>query len=210
MLHTITPTVDNTKVKACLYNMLFTNDLTCSAIIDAIYSVKKSPLYRQKTKQSINRLENLRKSYERYINERIKDNLDFYANANDVIQANVDKDIEILYYQFKSTLDKKDIPNSAILAKLEVAEAMIGLSISSWQKRINQLNPYFKKIDKRLSYLRLSGFKEEMSILFDTIKIDDYVNFNTPEAIMAMDIISKKLVNGNILAEAIEVESNIN
>ena len=210
MLHTITPTVDNTKVKSCLYNMLFTNDLTCSAIIDAIYSVKKSPLYRQKTKQSINRLENLRKSYERYINERIKDNLDFYANANDVIQANVDKDIEILYYQFKSTLDKKNIPNSAILAKLEVAEAMIGLSISSWQKRINQLNPYFKKIDKRLSYLRLSGFKEEMSILFDTIKIDDYVNFNTPEAIMAMDIISKKLVNGNILAEAIEVESNIN
>ena len=55
-----------------------------------------------------------------------------------------------------------------------------------------------------------SSSESKAELAFDYDYLDDNVDFNTPEAIMAMDIISKKLVNGNILAEAIEVESNIN
>lgn len=194
---------ENALVHACVYNILFTNDVTCSAIIEAVELLKKSKLYKQRTKQLCNQIGKERKKYERRINEIIsKHNQDFFADANDTIMEAIGKDLDILYYQFKSTLDKQKVSDSHVLAKLELASAMAQLSVQSWERRINDMSKEVTGVRERMMYLRLSSLETLFKELICSIHVEQYVNFNTEQANMAMEIIMKKLVNGELIAKA--------
>lgn len=66
-------------VVGCTYNVLFTNDIVCGLVIDALEAVRKSPLYRQKTKQEVNQVEREKTKYEKLVNSVIGDRISFFA-----------------------------------------------------------------------------------------------------------------------------------
>lgn len=68
--------IDNTnKLKAenitlaAIYNILFTNDIVCSLIIEMLSALRKSGLCRFRVKQQGNKLEQLMLQYEKKINK---------------------------------------------------------------------------------------------------------------------------------------------
>ena len=84
-------------VVGCTYNVLFTNDIVCGLVIDALEAVRKSPLYRQKTKQEVNQVEREKTKYEKLVNSVIGDRISFFADANDSFLEDVQKHVEVLY-----------------------------------------------------------------------------------------------------------------
>ena len=51
-----------------VYNTIFTNDICCGQIIDAVDAVKKSKFYKHRMKQCINLIEKEQRRYEKMIN----------------------------------------------------------------------------------------------------------------------------------------------
>lgn len=51
-----------------VYNTIFTNDICCGQIIDAVYDLKKSKYYKFRMKQIINQVEKEQRLYEKMMN----------------------------------------------------------------------------------------------------------------------------------------------
>lgn len=54
---------------AAIYNILFTNDIVCSLIVEMLSALRKSELCRFRIKQQGNKLEYLARQYEKKINK---------------------------------------------------------------------------------------------------------------------------------------------
>ena len=58
-------------VIGCTYNILFTNDIAITTVIEAVEAVRKSDRYRQETKRITNVIDRLRGKYEKMLFEVI-------------------------------------------------------------------------------------------------------------------------------------------
>ena len=83
-------------VIGCTYNVLFTNDIVIGQVVEAVETIKRSPLYRMKTKQLINKVEIVRRKYERMVNEVIGGRCTFFADANDIFLEDIQKHLDVL------------------------------------------------------------------------------------------------------------------
>lgn len=197
-------TQNESLVIAATYNILFTNDIVCGLVIDAIEKVKKSPLYRHRTKQLINQCSAERSSYEKLINRIIGDRNEFFANANDLFREDIDKHLDVLYYSIKQVFDKHRIPNSGVISLLEQTRTMCEFSCAQFDKRVEEL----KKADNRfngfaLEYMRITSLLHKLNETMRSIDIPTTVDLNTESCINAINILSKKLVDGEVIAKAI-------
>lgn len=64
-------------VIGCTYNILFTNDIAITTVIEAVEAVRKSDRYRQETKRITNVIDRLRGKYEKMLFEVIGDRSGF-------------------------------------------------------------------------------------------------------------------------------------
>lgn len=92
------------------YNILFTNDIACGQVIEAINVMKRTPLYKQKTKQLLNSTLKAQRDYESVLNSVIGDRCDFFANANESFCEEVMRHVEILYWCIKREFDRYTLP----------------------------------------------------------------------------------------------------
>lgn len=93
-------------VVGCTYNIMFTNDLVCGAVVEALAGLRKSAMCRHETKKEAGRVEKERKDYERMVNGVVRRSADFFADANDAFTGEVAKHVEVLYWSIKDELDK--------------------------------------------------------------------------------------------------------
>lgn len=192
------------QVVLATYNILFTNDIVCSTVIDSLAELEKTPLYRQRAKQLARKAGDARKAYERLVNGIVGDRCTFFANANDVFYEEMDKHVQILYYCIRREFDRHKIPQSGIIAKLETARTLCEFSCRQFDKRMEEL----RERDSRfrgfhLDYLRLTNLLRLMDELVRTFRVSCTVDLNTPECLAAIDVLSRKLVDGGLIAKAI-------
>lgn len=98
-------------VVLCTYNILFTNDICCGQVIECLHAMKRTPYYKQAFKRYLNDADKARKEYERTVNSVIgSDRSEFFADCNDKYTEEVNKHVDMLYWQFKQALDDNGIP----------------------------------------------------------------------------------------------------
>ena len=188
------------------YNILFTNDIVCSQVIDAFSRLEKSPLYRQRTKQLANKAISAQKSYERLVNEIISDRSTFFADANEAFAEEVCKHVDILYYSIKREFDRYRLSDADLLARLETARTLCDFACQQFDKRLAELrakDPQFSGF--RLGYLRLTDLIRLMNELMRTFRIPCAVDLNTPQCLTAIGVLSRKLLDSESIARAISV-----
>ena len=194
-------------VVASTYNILFTNDIVCSLLIESLELLKKTDCFKCKTKQIAKQLDNERKRYEKVINQVIgSDKGEFFADANDKFIDNVSKDINTLLYSIKQEMDKNHLDNTQVISKLELCRTLCELSCIQHEMRMNDLiktDSAFRLFD--LSYLKLTNMSRLLEELFLTLPIKT-VDLNTKQCKLALNIVSTKLSDVNIIANAIKTE----
>lgn len=124
---------------ACTYNVLFTNDIVSGLALDAVESVRKSPLFRYKTKQAVNKVEREQRKYEKTVNRVVGDKGAFFADANDVFLDDVRKHVEILYWSIKREFDKAGLEHPGFNNKMFVAADMMIHQIRITNVRVEKL-----------------------------------------------------------------------
>lgn len=134
---------------AVTYYWLFGNDLLCACVIDAIAALRRTPLYRQRVKQLLRRLDHERDRYERELNRVCSDRSDFFADANESVATAVSHDIDMLYYALKQAYDTHRVPHSAAVARLQLAYGLATYACSSFDDdwvELRRLSPLFRHI----------------------------------------------------------------
>lgn len=197
---------EETLLYACIYNIILTNDLMCSTLIESVDELKKTELYKFKTKKLCKMVDKERASYEKKMGEIFTPDLQvFFADANDVVADEVGQYVDKLFFQFKSVLDKMNISDSFALAKVMVADAMIQLSVTSWDRRIEEMGNTVAGVAKRLSYLKMERLLHLHKELILSINVSEHIDLNNDITDMTMEIIMKKLVDGDLISEAMKL-----
>lgn len=92
-------------VVLCTYNILLTNDICCGQVIECLHAMKRTPYYKQAFKRYLNDADKARKEYERTVNSVIgSDRSEFFADCNDKYTEEVNKHVDMLYWQFSRLL----------------------------------------------------------------------------------------------------------
>lgn len=191
-------------VIGCTYNVLFTNDIVIGLTIEAVESIRKTPLYRFDTKRKVNIVEKDRLKYGRMINEVIGNTSSFFADANDIFLEDIQKHVDILYYSIKREFDKVNLSFSGIIARMELARTLCEFSCLQLDKREEELQEKDKRFKKfGIDYLRLTNLLRSLSETMKTLNVPCTVNLNTEECTKAINILSVKLADANTIAKAI-------
>lgn len=197
-------TENEAMVIGCTYNVLFTNDIVIGLTIEAVESIRKSPLYRFDTKRKVNIVEKDRLKYERMINEVIGNTSSFFADANDIFLEDIQKHVDILYYSIEREFDKVNLSFSDIIARMELARTLCEFSCLQLDKREEELQEKDKRFKKfGIDYLRLTNLLRSLSETMKTLNVPCTVNLNTEECTKAINILSVKLADANTIAKAI-------
>ena len=193
-------------VVLCTYNILFTNDICCGQMIECLQAMKRTPYYRHSLKKYLNEANKSRREYEKIVNSVIRPDLgEFFADCNDRFVEEVNKHVEMLYWQFKQALDDKALVYSAELARFELARTLCDYACLQFDIRMNELkekDPMFKGFT--MEYLKLSNEKRLMNLASDNLKITKMVDMNTERCTAAFDVLVRKLSDGGIIANAIK------
>lgn len=113
-------------VVLCTYNILLTNDICCGQVIECLHAMKRTPYYKQAFKRYLNDADKARKEYERTVNSVIgSDRSEFFADCNDKYTEEVNKHVDMLYWQFKQALDDNGISHSAEIARFEPCKDIV-------------------------------------------------------------------------------------
>lgn len=194
-------------VVLCTYNILFTNDICCGQVIECSHAMKRTPYYRLTFKRYLNDADKARKEYERTVNSVIGlDRSGFFADCNDKYAEEVNKHVEMLYWQFKQVLDNNGIAHSAELARFELARTLCDYACIQFDIRVDEL----RKKDTRfkgftLDYLKLANLARMMNLASDSLKIGKTVNMNAGRCTAAFDVLARKLSDADNIANAIKV-----
>lgn len=191
-------------VVLCTYNILFTNDIVCSAVIDAIDKLMKTPLFRQRTKQLAKQVINEQEEYEKTVNSIIKEKSEFFADANERFSCEIKRHVAILYYSIKREFDKHELPQSDILTRMETARTLCDFACQQFDRRMEELTRHDARFQGfHLDYLRLTNLLRLMNLLMQTFRIPSVVDLNTTDCLTSIDILAQKLMDGSLIAKAI-------
>lgn len=189
-------------LQIAIYNMVYVNDLACACIIDMKDKVK----YQDKETQKIYRALLKREyNYEKRLTEILGDSIGFCAEYNSEMDDVVKDKICNLYDSIYNFLKKNGVDNSAFLAHAELAYIIIGYSILSIDKRIEECRKYNEEV------VNLRGYKlTEMGIISDNLckwlgrKCKCVVNLNKDKEIKdAYNELDKVLTNCSVIENSL-------
>lgn len=189
-------------VVLCTYNILFTNDICCGQVIECLHAMKRTPHYKHTFKRCLNDADRARREYERTVNSVIgSDRSEFFAECNDKYMEEVNKHVDMLYWQFKQTLDDNGISHSA-----ELARTLCDYACVQFDERIGELRKKDSKFNGfMLDYLKLANVARLMNLASDNLKIGRTVNMNTERCTAAFEVLARKMSDADNIANAISV-----
>ena len=188
-------------------NILFTNDIVCGLVIDAVSELKRSPLNKQMAKRLGDKVWLERAKYEAVINRKFNKvkREEFFADANDIVGDELKSHIDKLYYCIKQTYDKHFVGYSGIISRIQLTTIMCEYSCLQYEKRMKEIAEFDKGVKTDvLSYLRLTAMLSLLKQLVASIP-NTALPLNTSECELAIEIISKKLSDGRLISRAIAV-----
>lgn len=147
-------------VVLCTYNILLTNDICCGQVIECLHAMKRTPYCKQAFKRYLNDADKARKEYERTVNSVIgSDRSEFFANCNDKYTEEVNKHVDMLYWQFKQVLDDNGISHSAEIARFELARTLCDYACIQFDERIKELRKKDARLVQRVHVGIFEAFK---------------------------------------------------
>ena len=133
------------------------------------------------------------------------DRSEFFAECNDKYVEEVNKHVDMLYWQFKQALDDNGISHSAELAKFELARTLCDYACIQFDERIGELRKKDSKFNRfMLDYLKLANVARLMNLASDNLKIGRTVNMNTERCTSAFEVLARKLSDADNIANAIK------
>ncbi len=188
----------------CTYNILFTNDIVISSVIDGLAALRRSPYYAHQVKQAAGMVDKQRVRYERRLNEGIGNRADFFADANETFVHDVNHHVEVLYYCIKRTFDRERLEQAQVLSRVELARTLCQFACVQFDLRMKELQKadmQFRSLS--IGYLRLTGLLKALDRMMAAFRLNRVIDLNTDETNLAIETLGRKLVDGNIIANAI-------
>lgn len=183
------------------------NDVANSVMLDAIAEIQKTKYYRHGIKKACNDAKKRYSIFERKNFEDMKgDNVDkrqVYMDFLDSVNDRLRKHLFKFYMSIKSVLDKHDIPESALKARIICAGQLLTYSIVLFDKFFDKC-PEIPPIDLRATFAsaRLQPTKNAWDVICDKlckdcqdINFEDDINCKTAFNIIELQIIDEKLIN---------------
>ena len=189
----------------CTYSILFTNDVCCGQMVDCFHAMKRTPYYKQAYKRYLNGADKARREYEREVNDVMQKHGEFFADCNDKYTEDVERHVEMLYWQFKQVLDKAGVEHSAELARFETARALCEYACLLFDERTGELiseNPIFRRF--KIGYLRLTNVARLMNLACDSLDAFKTVDMNTQRCRTAFRALANKLTDADIITDAVK------
>lgn len=186
------------------YNILFTNDIVCAAIIDMMSELRNSPLYRHGIKMKARLANEHRHNYELRLNEIINRSSNFFAEANDAFSSRVQPFVDHLYYAIKQEFDNHQHPHASVLARMELARTLATYACIQFDERIRMMrerDPQFACF--RVDFLRITAISQAMDRLMEAVPTSCTIDLNTTRVKQAVSALQNKLTDANNIAEAI-------
>lgn len=198
-------------ITASVYNALFTNDICCGLIIEAVDDMKRSTYYKQKMKRYVNMLDSERRSYEKMMNKIVngKGLSLMFADFNEKFLESVQGDISHLCDVFKRIVKDEDVKEYELIAKMETARTLCEFSCYQLDQRIRDLSKAgISHNNYSLSYLRLTNISRLLDLIMYEFKPGKKILLDTDECQKALDIVMLKLGDVNEIANAIKLDSD--
>ena len=187
----------------CIYNIIFTNDMACSQIVDLLYRMRKATGISFQAEQASARLEKHMKDYEKNMNKVYSSRASFVADANQVIENAICKDVNSLKDTVKNKFIESGCSNPVLMTSVEIARLFIHIAISGFDKRMQEMNARGIPDSGNLLYLRLFKLSKPIEELFQRLYDGDRINLNNKKSRKAIRSIVKKLTDAKLIAKAI-------
>lgn len=147
---------DSFALRIAIYNILYVNDLACACVIDMKDKVKTQDKETQKIygallKRQIN--------YEKELLNILQGQINFCADVNAEMDDAVQDKVLSLYVAIYDYLKANNVDNCTFIAHAELAYTIIGYSIMSIDKRIEECRKYNKDVVNLQTY-KLLGMRD--------------------------------------------------
>ena len=139
-------------LRIAIYNILYVNDLACACVIDMKDKVKNQDKEAQKIYGALLKRQWI---YEKEMVKILGDQINFCADVNSEMDDSVQTKLCDLYDAIYSYLQDNRVQNYGFIAYAELAYTIIGYSILSIDKRIEECRKYNKDV-VNLRYYKLS------------------------------------------------------
>lgn len=136
-------------LRIAIYNILYVNDLACACVIDMKDKVKTQDKEAQKIYSALLKRQ---WNYEREITKIIGEQIGFCADVNAEMDDAVHDKLFSLYGAIYDYLKANNVDNCTFIAHAELAYTIIGYSILSIDKRIEECRKYNKDVVNLRSY----------------------------------------------------------
>lgn len=143
-------------LRIAIYNILYVNDLACACVIDMKDKVKTQD---KETQKIYSALLKRQWNYEREITKIIGEQIGFCADVNAEMDDSVQTKLCDLYDAIYSYLQDNGVKNYGFIAYAELAYTIIGYSILSIDKRIEECRKYNKDVVNLQAY-KLLGMRD--------------------------------------------------
>ena len=130
-------------LRIAIYNILYVNDLACACVIDMKDKVKTQD---KETQKIYSALLKRQWNYEREITKIIGEQIGFCADVNAEMDDAVQDKVFSLYVAIYDYLKANNVDNCTFIAHAELAYTIIGYSILSIDKRIEECRKYNKDV----------------------------------------------------------------
>lgn len=143
-------------LRIAIYNILYVNDLACACVIDMKDKVKTQD---KETQKIYSALLKRQWNYEREITKIIGEQIGFCADVNAEMDDAVQHKVFSLYVAIYDYLKANNVDNCSFIAHAELAYTIIGYSIMSIDKRIEECRKYNKDVVNLQTY-KLLGMRD--------------------------------------------------
>ncbi len=187
----------------------FNNDVANSAMIDAKAEIHRAGLDIKENKYFMNSAFKAYDTYERKIKVENREVYEYLLSCSDEMQKEVKKDIDIFYMSLKGYLDKFNVPDSTLLARLQLANTLLERSVLAYNKYFDACKEKIGyDISPYLLYSRLDGTYHWWNKLTKSIDKtyckDIDIDFNKDkDCMLAYKILTTKMCNYDIIKKAV-------
>lgn len=187
----------------------FNNDMANSAMVDAKEEICRAGVNVKENKYFMNNAFNAYEQYERKLKIGNVKTYEYLLSCSDQMQKEVKKDKDIFFMTLKGYLDKFNVPDSTLLARLQLANILLEYSVLAYNKYFDacrvkigyDISPY-------LLYSRLDGAYHWWNKLTKSIDRsyckDIDVDFNKDkDCMLAYKILNKKMCDYETIKKAV-------
>lgn len=195
------PKDDAYVLTTAIYNIVYVNDLACASVINLMDKVKNQD---KETQKIFGALVKRQRAYEKEFSNILVKEQDFLAEYNSYMDEKIQDKLEAFQKAMIYSFTSRRYENAEFIALVEVMRTIVGYSVLSVEKRIQECLKY-NKDSVNLRYYKLNEMKKIAENLSDWTKRKcKGINLNNEEdVITAYRELDKALTNSEIINEAL-------